>query len=335
VPESASDDTVLQTDYAAIDAVLAGWWQGDTVSGVPLAWIADDEHPLTPEGAKTVALTSERAQDHVVPVEVVPERTAIVTQTCDLCRSSDPTTGQPLVQLSPVVDLAGSDDLPNAQGGHSPHFAPLPELGSTMFADLRKCSTVEKAVLARVAGTRVSGCSTDAHRAAFSRAVSRQRGRFAFPDEFTRAFKPLRERLRTNRKKDTAEAKRIEDVLQIRAGCKNGAWFADEIQVDLVFLVRGLPPSSDDPEPMSAQTAALVAGAPTVADLAEYIGTGLEPTDQACVWNALVARWVGYCKRNDTVTELSGRAESPDEYTISEAWRMPRLDLDHLTDDSA
>jgi hypothetical protein len=300
-----------------------------------MGWFADSENPVTPEGSETAELISEPPPDHLVPVEVVPNRVAIVTQTCDLSRSSDPTRGQPLVQVSPVVDLQGSDDLPNAQGGHSPHFAPLPALGPTMFADLRKCTTVEKSVLARVAATRSPGCSTDQDRAAFSRAVARQRGRFAFPDDFTRAFKPLQERLRRNRKKDNAEARRIDELLQIRAGCTNGEWFGSEVQVELVFLVNGLAPTDDDPDPLASATRELLDGTPTVAELAEHIEGGLAPNDLAATWNALVARWVAYCRPDGTVVEISARAESPDEYTIADAWRMPRLDLDHLSDDSS
>jgi hypothetical protein len=334
VPEPARNDAANQTDYAGIDATLGGWWQGDTISGIPLTWSTDDEHPLTPEGVKVIALTSELPEDHFVSVEVLPERVAIVTQTCDLARSSDPAMGQPLAQVSPVVDLTDSPDLLNAQGGHTPHFAPLPALGNTMFADLRKCSTIEKSVLARVAATRVSGCDTDLHRAAFSRAVARQRGRFAFPDDFTAAFKRLQERLRRNRKKDTAEGRRIADVLQIRAGCRSGNWFDEEIQLDLVFLVRDLPPSGDDPEPLTAETTELLASSPTITNLAEYLDLYLRPVDQAAVWNALVGAWVSGCELNDTVTGLNASAESPDEYTIAQAWRMPRIDLDHLSDEA-
>jgi hypothetical protein len=331
VSEEGSDDANhLPTDVEPVDEALTDWWQGDTVSGIPLSWFADGERPLTPEGVRMVSLHEDLPDDMIVHVEVMAHRVAIVTQTCDLNRTANHAQGQPLVQISPVVDLAGHGALHDAQARHSPHFAPVPGLGPTMFVDLRKCTTVEKAVLMRVADTRVVGCRNDLDRAIFSKAVARQRGRFAFPNDVTRAVAPLQKRVRDKRSKQSAEAKRIAEVTQIRVGC-DGEWFGEAIRVELVFLVRGLAPVGDDPDPVSDETRDLLGSEPDITKLSEYLDKSLSPVDQSATWDTLVGKWAALCRSTGTVIAISARAESPNEFTIAEAWNAPKLDLDHLS----
>src|SRR5581483_9767840 len=89
---------------------------------------------------------------------------------------------RPFVQVAPLVQLDGQS-LAYARSGRSPRFAAVVAVSDDVFADLDRTTTIEKAVLAGL--ERERGCPDDASARAFSAAVARHRGRFAFPDDLS------------------------------------------------------------------------------------------------------------------------------------------------------
>jgi len=94
-------------------------------------------------------------------------------------------------------------------------YAYLPGLGANCFADLSRCTTVEKTVLAKM-GTPLDGCSDDETRARFATALAEQRSRFAFPDGTEKATKKLRKRLESKHDGEGDESALIRMVREVR-----------------------------------------------------------------------------------------------------------------------
>jgi len=116
----------------------------------------------------------------------------VVSQTCDIVKTcwAPEGGGHPFVQVSPVVTLEGVS-LVNASNGRMPRYAYLPGLGANCFADLSRCTTVEKTVLAKM-GTPLDGCSDDETRARFATALAEQREPLRISDGTEKATKKLR-----------------------------------------------------------------------------------------------------------------------------------------------
>lgn len=319
--------------HAAVDLNMKQWWQGDVAPALPLIWLTSAASPITSTSRELVdAMSPVPDPNELIVVETEGRDVAVVSQTCDVQgRSLD----DPFVQVAPVVDLTDTPiQLAEAQGGHSTRFAPLPGIGPMAFADLTKCTTVEKSVLSALTGKRVQGCATDDDRTNFARATSRHRGRHAFPDDVSRSLNKLRERLREKRAKQSPEGERIREVAEIRVNAPAG-WTADALALELRFIVHAtsLPPLGDDPLGASATTTEWLNSPRTIAEVAARIGdpTASLPEDRSKLWQALAALWAEQCVRVGQVTSITATAESADEYSIGQSWHEPKLDLDHLT----
>lgn len=315
---------------AKVDAAMATIRQGDVIAPGTHAWIADRDHPLT-------AQTAELGGSGPGSTSAETAMIAIVSQTCDIvrnCWDPDPeATVWPFVQVSPVVVLTGPAQG-EAAGGHSTRFAPLPALGDDHFADLTICTTLEKSVLLGMA-TPVHGCVDDKQREAFAAAVARNRSRFAFPDGMEKVLKPLRRRIRDKRNKDSPEARRIADVMEIRVRRDDHTeWDSPLVEVELIFIVDPdkLPPTHDEEAPGPSPDVEQWASTHNkIHELAAKIESVGDPADITFLWQRLVEAWRLHCATDPHVVITGASAESAAEYSVAQARLEPKLDLDHLS----
>lgn len=322
------DDFGVDHDYAArIDAELTNWSQGDVAAPGVISWMTDGQ-PITPEGAAL-------APAGPMLVETRSEHVVVVTQTCDLRRSCwrPDGKGRPFVQISPLVRLAGQE-LMIARGGFHPRFAPVPGAGDDAFADLERCTTIEKGVLVK-SPNRLVGCRDDAERQAFSRAVARQRGRYAFPDCVDRAVNKLRYYLRDKRDKDSPTGRAVRAVSSIRASASPQFDEEEPFDLTLVFLIDPLqlPNATDDASEISAEHASWIDQnpSPSLDQLSARLEQIGEPSDRFDVWQRIASAWVDKCEPVGAIRTVSGEAEGLLAYPLGRAMREPNLDLDHLT----
>jgi len=100
-------------------------------------------------------------------------------------------------------------------------------------ADLDRVMTVEKPVV--IGWQRVEGCRTDEERQALQGALTRKRGRFAFPDDFTQAAGGLLKRLQEKHGKETSEGRALRALREIRVAA-TPSWNAQEVEIHLWFI---------------------------------------------------------------------------------------------------
>jgi len=315
---------------STVDAVTSEWRQGDIVD-LPLSvWVADKSRPLTKEAFDATASGS------AVIVKQAPksQRVVVVSQSCDVVKKSARPGKEPwtFVQVCPVVDLTGDPLLGEAAGGHSTRFAPLPGIGTTMFADLNVCTTFEKSML--VGLKRIEGCVDDDQRWMFSSVVGRNRARFAFPDGTDEVLNPLRDWFRGKWKKDSAEGRAIAYVREVRVRRAAATpWNASTVDIELIFIIEpaALPRIEDDE---SAASSDLVDWAKTPRspnEVAAKLELTAEPVDRDFVWQQLAKAWVAKCGKDSRLILLGASAESGLVYPIARSWVEPRLEFDHLS----
>ncbi len=175
-----------------IEAALRNWRQGDVSldSGLEFIHLADPTCPHTATSVEAVATAhggATQAAENIVVAEEV-KGVVVLTQTCDIVR---PWEDRPFVEVAPLVGL-DDETVEQVRRLKRPAFAYVPGMAEKgLVADLDRVMTVEKAIVA--SWTRVSGWRTDTESRMFSRALARQRSRFAFPDDFVLAadrFRP-------------------------------------------------------------------------------------------------------------------------------------------------
>jgi hypothetical protein len=217
-----------------------------------------------------------------------------------------------------------------ATARRSARYAPVPGFGPDAFADLERCTTIEKAALLRMHRTR--GCRNDEERRDFAQTCARHRSRFAFPNEMTTAVAGLRGRLLEKDGKNSAEGRCVARVLEIRAE-PDREWSEWGISVVLHFIVRATSLRAQDPDwdstPVDLQ---LPGGAKetVVAEKIEALGLDSLPGAHAA-WSRLAELWVERCSTNDRISALSAMVHSEDEFPVALARRTDRLDLEHLS----
>ena len=318
--EFALADDVRQS----VSSSLEHWQQGFIAAGMTIYWGFDPKLRITSESVEVG-----EADDLEPVVRVEYDYVAIVTQTCDLVRDC---ARDPLVQVVPVVDLAGHSLLSEAQGGHSTRYAALPAIGDTFFADLSLCGSFEKALL--VGREPVDGCGSDAARASFASTIARNRSRFAFPDGMDKVLEPLRRRLRKKHASTTsAEGKRIGELLEIRVRNDAGWEHQGPFHVTLRFIVDSefLPDGADESQ-CSTSIREFLAADPDVTKVADALEEStLGSGDRYQLWQRLAELWHAKLGTHERVIVDEVEVVSAASYTLAEAYRERRLELDHLS----
>ena len=202
------------TQTEVVDNALRDWRQGDVSMdpGLEFLHLADMSCPHSP--ASEQLITSYDGQvpaEGIVPVIDAVNGFVVLTQTCDIIRSS---VNRPFVEVAPLVRLE-VETVEKIRCLKFPAFAYIPEIAQLgLVADLDRVMTVEKAVLA--SWTRTPGLCTDTEIREFAKAIAGKRARFAFPDDFVQAMSRLRTRFSTKHNRRSTEGAHLRALREIR-----------------------------------------------------------------------------------------------------------------------
>ena len=213
---------------------LEEWRQGDVAleSLPPFLHLADLDRPLS-ELAQSMAqdISSEPEQGLTV-IQSAPRGIVIVTQTCDVVRSWQ---DRPFIEVSPLIPVTG-EILEQVRKLSRPRYAYVPGVAHLgLVADLDLTMTLEKAIVARL--TRIPGCRTDQEVREFADALARKRARFAFPDDFVEAFRPIQQRLKQKHNKESPEGRLTQALREIRVRAVPG-WDEPKVALSFLFLLE-------------------------------------------------------------------------------------------------
>ncbi|WP_150131220.1 hypothetical protein [Sphingobium yanoikuyae] len=228
-------------DMAAVDAALASWRQGDILIDVDIPFVTFGHAglPLTRDVEIDVG------EDPLVDLLTDEPGYVIISQTCDIVRSAQ---ARPYVEISPLVEVSG-EDLVNVRAGRMPRYAAIPATaGRRLVADLDRTMVVEKPLLAALPNVaRMVGCPTDGDTRRLAQALARKHARFAFPDDFSIAMRPVTKQIVARHGKLSPIGGFLNRVTDIRALSPN--WNAPEPEVTLLFLfdtIEDIPADADE-----------------------------------------------------------------------------------------
>jgi len=248
-----------------------------------LASIVDFTSPLTEE-----SLSADDAPDEVAVLPVEVDGVVLLTQACDIVRTC---TERAYVHVAPVQTVS-EDEAAQVERGHHPQYVRIPAV-PRLVADLDRITTIEKAVLA--GWERTQGCSTDAERRGFARALARKDSRFAFPDDFGAAVAGLRARVLAKHDRDSPEGAALrEHLLEIRVTAEPD-WNAGAVTAFLTFVRKDTPEAA------------------------------------ALEWHQLIEKWLGLCEAKGRVVKIDGTVMTLREMTAQEYVDSDPLDLGHLS----
>ncbi|WP_420346974.1 hypothetical protein [Pelagibius sp.] len=168
-------------------AGLYEWRQGDYVDGIDGFTFFDPAEKGSDLPYAAIETT------HVNEREVIG--LVLISQTCDIVISPDSDPDRSYVTVSPLVRLAPSA-LSEMQRGASAKFARIEHHTEELVAaDLGCTMCVSKRLL--LGWNRHPGFNEEQSRIRFGKAVERKFGRFAFPDDFAKAFQKFHKHVRS------------------------------------------------------------------------------------------------------------------------------------------
>ncbi len=215
-----------------IDAALRHWQQGDAIlgHGLPFLHIADLNKPVTPAARAEAELGT---SEDLTSIAVEVPGFVVVSQTCDVLK---PCSDWPYVQLA-ALQPTDENLLREVQKGLRPRFAWVPAVGELgLVANLNSLVTVEKGVLAGVPErSHVRGIKNDFEARAFAKSLYRKFSRFAFPDDFVSAVRPIQEQIRGKHGRASKEGRAYEELREIRIVAIPG-WEAPQLEVEFLFV---------------------------------------------------------------------------------------------------
>jgi hypothetical protein len=215
-----------------VDAILKTWRQGDAIIGQSLGflYVADLSKPLSPS-ARREADSGFAEGENLTSIGSEVPGFVVVTQTCDLLKAC---AERPFVHLAALQQVA-DDFAKEVQKGMRPCFACVPALmDRRLVANLDLLMTVEKSVVADVSKRSIiRGVRSDAEARQFAESVSRRFLRFAFPDDFVAAVRPIQKRIRDKHGRKSNEGRSYSKLREIRVFA-TPAW--DSPQPDITFL---------------------------------------------------------------------------------------------------
>lgn len=194
--------------------------------------LADTKTPLS-EAASELAGAQRKAKESLGLASVAESVSGlvVVTQTCDIVRSC---TKRPYIEVAPLEHIPDPNQFNLIRKGWTPAYAYIPGVADqALAAHLDRTMTVEKSVVAT--WQRIDGCRNDIEARDFSAALARKRARWAFPDTFVAMTEKLRQQIRSNAGKVTAEGKMIDALKEMRVRAAP-SWRDDEIALTFYFI---------------------------------------------------------------------------------------------------
>lgn len=273
---------VLDQKHTKINEVTKHWRQGDCLLG-------EHEFIFVPNPQNHIATADTLDGNEDVIIQDVPGL-CVVSQTCDIVRCC---SERPYIEVSPLVEVDDSKMAEIEKGGR-PNYGFLPKLKSRKFAvDLDRVMTLEKSCLEDE--ERVEGCGSDDERRSFSKALSRKRLRFAFPNEFNKLASKLRDRIIEKHDKQSPEGEALRSLDEIRVSA-SPSWQDNEIDLYFHFIRK--------------------------------------PTDQTfrgTSWDELLKKWMGLLKEDEKFKNIGGEVTTLEALSAKEYIDSDQLDLDHLS----
>lgn len=319
--------------YEVVDEAMKRWRQGDVAAVQSFSHVADLRRPVT---SASVELSRAQAssENTTVRISTEVESLVVLTQTCDIVRSS---SKRPYIEVCPLIRV-DSSIATAAAAGERPSYAALPTLGNDAVADLDRVMTVEKGWLS-LAGY-VQGWTTDSEIRKFQATVARRYERFAFPDDFTRVAAKLRDKIVSRHGKLTSpEGQLFSTVTQVRVRA-DPHWSSSDVEVTLSFILPAgtlgeVPEDSDGSPSLNETLRWLSAKQRSSTDLAERILSEADPETRDVLWTRMAEAWARTCKPFGCIRSIYGEVRDAGEYPISEYWESSPLDVDYLSDDGS
>ena len=277
-------DWLDEARQAHVDEALETWRQANCVLGDHrFLFRLDTETPLTEPAAVAAA-------DHADTAEADVRGFTVVTQTCDVVRGC---RDRPFVQVSPLVEV-DSLTLHGIERGRRPRYAFVPALAAeNLVADLDRVMTIEKAVMA--GWTRVEGVRHESDARRFRFALTRNRARAVFPDDFVRLIAELTRRISAKHDAQSDEGRALRALREIRIRAEP-SWSAEEIQV-MFWFIR-------DEKPLSFEGRS---------------------------WDSYREQWLRRVSAAGRFNSIDGAVQTLDDLTAREYVESDALDFDHLS----
>lgn len=315
-------------EVASVNERLLEWRQGDVAAAGVSLTVARTDLPLATLSRE---LAGEQAVEYFVAEQ--PTRVVLLTQTCDVVRPVvvGDEGGRFWVQVAPVVQLTESTAA-LARKGRIPRFAAIPGGVEGEFADLDRCTTLEKSVLAEM--TRVDASPDNRERAAFGEALARNRGRFAFPDDLEGTLSPFKSLMVKRAGKNSCEGRCLDAVVQIRAE-PDPSWDDEQVAVTVYFIVEAgqLPATDEEAAVFAPVDMAAVEAMDDSAKIAEMIEQS-SPHDVSrrhALWSRLADLWIAGCTPTGSISYLCALVESEADFSLIRMRVAPQIDFDHLS----
>ncbi|MGH9623085.1 MAG: hypothetical protein ACRD4G_01950 [Bryobacteraceae bacterium] len=162
-----------------------------------------------------------------------------------------------------------------------------------MVGDLDQVMTVEKPVIR--SWMRTEGCPTDQAKRQLAQALSRQRNRFAFPNDFTEFARQLHSRLRAKHGKNSDEGEALRALREIRVRAAP-SWDNDAVEIMFWFIRHE--------------------------EVSDFNGES---------WGNHLKRWLDLVPESGRFRPVHGAVATLDDLTASEYVESDPLDLDHLS----
>jgi hypothetical protein len=229
-----SSPTPNEQRSSDVDLALQKWRQGDVALGTKLFTYLAKYDPSP---------TAERyGQDGPYEVTVEVEGVVVLTQTCDIRRSS---SERPYVHVAPLKRVDDAFAL-EVEKGYRIQYVRIASQPNTV-ADLDLIATIEKSVVADWDWS--PGWSTDEEVRRFADAVARKDSRFAFPDDFSQhTAKRLQRYLREKHGKQNEDGAALRALREIRVTA-TPSWDADQVEVFFFFVRHDNPEGARIPWP--------------------------------------------------------------------------------------
>ena len=224
-------------DIACIDGRVGTWRQGDVVLlEQDFVHLADLACPLTKEAEIAQgAVGSDISESGIAGIYTAVPGLVVLTQTCDIVR---PSRERPFVEVAPLIEVEEAQ-LRETGKRLLVSRAFVPSLAERrLVADLDRVMTIEKTILAN--WPRTPGWSTDEEARALGEALARKRVRPAFPDEFVKGIRRLRQRIRDKHGRDSTEGRLLAALREIRVHAIP-SWDAVQVVVRFLFIKDGDP----------------------------------------------------------------------------------------------
>ncbi|QQS10831.1 MAG: hypothetical protein IPK81_14475 [Rhodospirillales bacterium] len=284
----------VEADETDVDRALQVWRQGDVTLSPNIGFVhwANIVHPLAYASKQAVAQRNsddDFPDGHMLVEDSAIEGFVILSQTCDIVRASN---DRHYVEVAPLIRVS-PEFLDEVRRVRRPAFVYIPATAAErLIADLDRTMTVEKSVVAT--WKRTPGWATDAESRSIAQALSRQRARFAFPDDFNAALAPLASRFRAKHNKASSEGAYMRALSEIR--------------------VRAAP-SWDDP----------------IVQLTVWFVKDEASTPDIVDWSGVIDKWVELIGQSGRFRVESAIAVRLEDMTARDYVDSDRLDLDHLS----